>query len=53
MVSGFLRFLAARDCSPNILIAYAYDLRHLWRVFARDLISQLERLTGKTVQPAA
>ena len=36
VVSGFLRFLAARDCSPNTLVSYAYDLRHLWRFFARD-----------------
>jgi integrase len=34
VVSGFLRFLAARDCSPNTLVSYAYDLRHLWRFFA-------------------
>jgi len=30
VVSGFLRHLAARGCSPNTLTAYAYDLRHLW-----------------------
>ncbi|MGN9844233.1 tyrosine-type recombinase/integrase [Nonomuraea sp. H19] len=36
VVAGFLRFLAARDCSPNTLVSYAYDLRHLWRFFARD-----------------
>jgi hypothetical protein len=29
VVSGFLRFLAARDCSPNTLVSYAYDLRTL------------------------
>jgi len=29
VVSAFLRFLAARDCSPNTLVSYAYDLRHL------------------------
>lgn len=33
VVSGFLRFLAARDCSPNTLVSYAYDLRHLWCFF--------------------
>jgi integrase len=33
VVSGFLRFLTARDCSPNTLVSYAYDLRHLWRFF--------------------
>ena len=36
VVSGFLLFLAARDCSPNTLVSYAYDLRHLWRFFNRD-----------------
>jgi len=36
VVSGFLLFLAARDCSPNTLVSYAYDLRHLWRFFDRD-----------------
>jgi integrase len=36
VVGGFLRFLAARDCSPNTLVAYAHDLRHLWRFFARQ-----------------
>jgi integrase len=39
VVSGFLRFLAARDCSPNTLVSYAYDLRHLWRFFDRDGLS--------------
>lgn len=34
VISGFLRFLAARNCSPNTLVSYAYDLRHLWRFFA-------------------
>ncbi len=33
VVSGFLRFLGARDCSPNTLVSYAYDLRHLWCFF--------------------
>jgi integrase len=31
VVSAFLRHLAARDYSPNTLIAYAHDLQHLWR----------------------
>lgn len=33
VVSGFLLFLRARDYSPNTLVSYAYDLRHLWRFF--------------------
>ncbi|MFG1709657.1 site-specific integrase [Nonomuraea sp. M3C6] len=36
VVSGFLRSLAARDYSPNTLVAYAHDLRHLWCFFARE-----------------
>ncbi|WP_262697946.1 MULTISPECIES: tyrosine-type recombinase/integrase [Streptomyces] len=33
-----MRFLKARDCSPNTLVSYAYDLRHLWQFFEnRDL----------------
>jgi integrase len=42
VVSGFLRFLAARDCSPNTCVSYAYDLRHLWRFFARDGLTWVE-----------
>jgi integrase len=30
VVAAFLRHLAARDYSPNTLIAYAHDLQHLW-----------------------
>lgn len=33
-VSAFLLHLAARDYSPNTLIAYAHDLQHLWRFLA-------------------
>jgi integrase len=33
-VAAFLRHLAARDYSPNTLIAYAHDLQHLWRFLA-------------------
>jgi hypothetical protein len=39
IVSGFLRFLRARNCSPNTLASYAYDLRHLWRFFADQGLS--------------
>lgn len=34
VVSGFLRHLAARACSPNTITAYAYDLQHLWTFLA-------------------
>lgn len=30
-VDGFLRFLTARNCSPNTIEAYAYDLMHFYR----------------------
>lgn len=30
-VSGFMRFLSARGCSPNTLAAYAHDLLHFTR----------------------
>jgi Phage integrase, N-terminal SAM-like domain len=30
-VSGFMRFLSARGCSPNTLSAYAWDLLHFVR----------------------
>lgn len=29
-VDAFLRHLAARDYSPNTIVAYAHDLQHLW-----------------------
>jgi len=31
VVSAFLRHLAARGCSPNTQLAYAYDLLRFWR----------------------
>jgi len=34
VVAGFLRYLAARNCSPNTVTSYAYDLLHLWRFLA-------------------
>src|SRR5438552_18847718 len=36
VVSGFVRHLAARDCSPNTLVAFAYVLRHIWMFLAGD-----------------
>jgi len=34
VVAGFLRSLGARGCSPNTVLAYAYDLGHFWRFLA-------------------
>src|SRR5260370_32281630 len=42
VVSGFLRFLAARACSPNTLVSYAYDLCHLCRFFDRAALNWVE-----------
>ena len=35
-VTGFLRYLTARGCSPNTLSAYAHDLLHFYRFLARS-----------------
>lgn len=35
LVSGFLRHLGARGCSPNTVSAYAHDLLHLSRFLAQ------------------
>ncbi|MCA0215576.1 MAG: tyrosine-type recombinase/integrase [Proteobacteria bacterium] len=34
VVNAFLRHLAARNYSPNTLVAYAHDLQHLWQFLA-------------------
>src|SRR5215207_11005009 len=31
VAARFLAHLAARGCSPNTVLAYGYDLGHLWR----------------------
>ena len=38
-VAAFLRHLAARDCSPNTLAAYAYDLLHFFQFLARQQLT--------------
>jgi integrase/recombinase XerD len=45
IVSAFLRHLAARDCSPNTLVAYAHDLQHFWGFLDR------RELTWDTFRP--
>ena len=38
IASEFLSYVSLRGCSPNTVLAYAYDLAHLWRFFeASDL----------------
>ncbi len=39
LVTGFLRHLGARGCSPNTLSAYAHDLLHLSRFLKRRGLS--------------
>jgi integrase len=36
VVSGFMRHLAARGCSPNTLSAYAFDLLHFMQFLKRE-----------------
>lgn len=45
IVSAFLRYLVARDCSPNTIVAYAHDLQHFWRFLAN------QELTWETFRP--
>jgi integrase/recombinase XerD len=33
IASEFLSYVSLRGCSPNTVLAYAYDLAHLWRFF--------------------
>ena len=35
-ISGFMRFLSARGCSPNTLAAYAHDLLHFTRFLSQN-----------------
>ena len=34
IATEFLTYVSLRGCSPNTVLAYAYDLAHLWRFFA-------------------
>jgi len=42
VVSGFLRHLRARGCSPNTLCAYAYDLFHFMTFLSEKQLSYQE-----------
>lgn len=39
IASEFLSYVSLRGCSPNTVLAYAYDLAHLWRFFEADGLS--------------
>ena len=42
VISGFMRHLHARDCSPNTLAAYAYDLLHFLSFLQQRHLTYLE-----------
>jgi integrase/recombinase XerD len=39
IASEFLSYVSLRGCSPNTVLAYAYDLAHLWRFFEASGLS--------------
>src|SRR3989442_21866 len=41
-ISGFMRHLHARDCSPNTLAAYAYDLLHFFSFLKQHDLTYLD-----------
>jgi len=42
VISGFLRYLRARGCSPNTLSAYVFDLLHFLRFLEKQHLTYLE-----------
>jgi len=50
VVSAFLAYLSARECSPNTSIAYAHDLSHWWRFLAAQHLSWYEIRPVHTVE---
>ena len=44
IATEFLAYVSMRGCSPNTVLAYAYDLAHLWRFFGITGVGW-ERLT--------
>ena len=50
VVNDYLRHLAARNCSPNTLIAYAHDLQHLWRFLTQQRLEWQEFRVWHTVE---
>ncbi len=41
-ISGFMRHLRARGCSPNTLAAYVYDLQHFMRFLKEQQLTYQE-----------
>jgi integrase len=41
-ISGFMRHLRARECSPNTLAAYVYDLQHFMRFLKEHQLNYQE-----------
>ena len=50
VVSAFLAYLSARECSPNTSIAYAHDLSHWWRFLAVQHLSWYQIRPVHTVE---
>jgi integrase len=50
VVSSFLAYLSARECSPNTSIAYAHDLSHWWKFLAAQRLSWYEIRPVHTVE---
>ncbi|WP_227874114.1 tyrosine recombinase XerC [Cupriavidus metallidurans] len=50
VVNVYLRHLAARNCSPNTLVAYAHDLQHLWRFLSQQHLEWREFRVWHTVE---
>ena len=49
-VSGFMRHLSARGCSPHTLSAYAYDLLHFMRFLALHHFSYVDFTPAQSLQ---
>ncbi len=50
VVSGFLRYLIARGCSPNTVASYGYDLLHLWRFLDNRRLAWTGLRPAKTLE---
>jgi integrase/recombinase XerD len=50
IVSDYLSYLTARDCSPNTVRAYAYDLAQFWCFLGLKQLSWNDLTTELAVQ---